>query len=52
MGFRLGIPSERDFDAALAGCRKRLAQPGTSFTLYTVAQVRARALHRTSSQNR
>lgn len=42
---RLGILSERDFDAALAGCRKHLAQPGTSFTMYTVAQVWGRALH-------
>jgi SAM-dependent methyltransferase len=40
---RLGILSEQDFDAALAECRRHLAQPGTSFTLYTVAQVWGRA---------
>lgn len=36
---RLGLLSERDLDAALAECRRHLAQPGTSFTMYTVAQV-------------
>jgi ubiquinone/menaquinone biosynthesis C-methylase UbiE len=36
---KLGILNEGDFDAALAECRRHLAQPGTSFTMYTVAQV-------------
>jgi SAM-dependent methyltransferase len=41
---RLGILSEGDLDAALAECRRHLAQPGTSFTMYTVAQVWGRVL--------
>lgn len=36
---RLGILTEMDFHAALADCRRHLAKPGTSFTMYTVAQV-------------
>ena len=36
---KLGLMSESDLDAALAECRRHLAQPGTSFTMYTVAQV-------------
>ncbi len=36
---RLGILNERDLAAALAECRQHLAKPGTSFTMYTVAQV-------------
>jgi hypothetical protein len=36
---RLGLLSESDLNAALADCRAHLAQAGTSFTLYTVAQV-------------
>lgn len=36
---RLGLLSESDLDAALAECRRHLAKPGTSFTMYTVAQV-------------
>ena len=36
---RLGILGEKQLDAALADCRRHLAQPGTSFTMYTVAQV-------------
>lgn len=31
--------SGEDLDALLATCRHHLAQPGTSFTMYTVAQV-------------
>ena len=36
---KLGLLSESDFTAALADCRAHLAKPGTSFTMYTVAQV-------------
>jgi SAM-dependent methyltransferase len=36
---RLGLLSESDLNAALADCRAHLTQAGTSFTLYTVAQV-------------
>lgn len=36
---RLGLLGESDLDAALAVCRAHLATPGTSFTMYTVAQV-------------
>jgi SAM-dependent methyltransferase len=36
---RLGLLGETELDAALAACRRHLAQPGTSFTMYTVAQV-------------
>jgi ubiquinone/menaquinone biosynthesis C-methylase UbiE len=36
---KLGLLSERELDAALADCRAHLARPGTSFTMYTVAQV-------------
>lgn len=36
---KLGLLSESDLDAALAECRRHLARPGTSFTMYTVAQV-------------
>jgi SAM-dependent methyltransferase len=39
----LGLLGESDFDAALAECRAHLAKPGTSFTMYTVAQVWGRA---------
>ena len=35
----LGLLSESDLDAALAECRRHLAQPGSSFTMYAVAQV-------------
>ena len=37
--FKLGLMSESDLAAALAECRAHLAKPGTSFTMYTVAQV-------------
>jgi ubiquinone/menaquinone biosynthesis C-methylase UbiE len=37
--FKLGLMSEGDLAEALAECREHLARPGTSFTLYTVAQV-------------
>jgi SAM-dependent methyltransferase len=37
--FKLGLMSEGDLAAALAECRAHLAKPGTSFTMYTVAQV-------------
>jgi len=36
---KLGILGESDLSAALAQCREHLAKPGTSFTMYTVAQV-------------
>lgn len=36
---KLGLMSESDLDAALAECRRHLARPGTSFTMYAVAQV-------------
>jgi SAM-dependent methyltransferase len=37
--FKLGLMSEGDLATALAECRAHLAQPGVSFTMYTVAQV-------------
>jgi SAM-dependent methyltransferase len=36
---KLGLLSEADLAAALTNCRTHLAKPGTSFTMYTVAQV-------------
>jgi SAM-dependent methyltransferase len=36
---KLGLLSESDLAADLADCRRHLAQPGTSFTMYTLAQV-------------
>jgi len=36
---RLGLLGESDLASALAECRAHLAEPGTSFTMYTVAQV-------------
>jgi len=36
---KLGLLGEREFDATLANCRAHLATPGTSFTMYSVAQV-------------
>ena len=36
---RLDLIGETELNAALAACRRHLAQPGTSFTMYTVAQV-------------
>jgi hypothetical protein len=36
---RLGLITENDLAAALADCRRHLAKAGTSFTMYTVAQV-------------
>jgi SAM-dependent methyltransferase len=36
---RLGLMSETDLDNALAACRNHLHDPGTVFTMYTVAQV-------------
>jgi SAM-dependent methyltransferase len=39
----LGLLNERDLATALADCRAHLAEPGTSFTMYTVAQVWGRA---------
>ena len=36
---KLGLLSEGDLAAALADCRRHLATAGTSFTMYTVAQV-------------
>ncbi len=35
----LGLLGDSDLTAALADCRRHLAQPGTSFTMYTLAQV-------------
>ena len=39
---KLGLIGESEFDSSLAECRRHLADPGTSFTMYTVAQVWAR----------
>lgn len=36
---RLGLMTAPALDAALADCRKHLRDPGTVFTMYTVAQV-------------
>ena len=36
---RLGLLGERELTAALADCRRHLAQPGTAFTMFTLAQV-------------
>ncbi|MPZ39558.1 MAG: methyltransferase domain-containing protein [Rhizobiales bacterium] len=36
---KLGLLSEVELSAALAQCRKHLRDPGTVFTMYTVAQV-------------
>jgi len=36
---KLGLLGESELADALADCRAHLAKPGTSFTLYTVAQV-------------
>jgi len=36
---KLGLLDENDLAVALADCRRHLAKPGTSFTMYTVAQV-------------
>lgn len=43
--FRLGLLSEREFQDALADCRSHLLKPGTSFTMYTVAQVWGKKPH-------
>jgi SAM-dependent methyltransferase len=36
---KLGLLTEADLASALAACRKHLHDPGTVFTMYTVAQV-------------
>jgi hypothetical protein len=36
---RLGLLSEAEFPTVLAACRAHLRDPGTVFTMYTVAQV-------------
>jgi SAM-dependent methyltransferase len=36
---RLGLLGQAELDSALAECRRHLARVGTSFTMYTVAQV-------------
>jgi hypothetical protein len=36
---KLGLLSDSDLATALAECRRHLANPGTAFTMYTVAQV-------------
>jgi SAM-dependent methyltransferase len=36
---KLGLLGESEFDGTIAACRAHLATPGTSFTMYTVAQV-------------
>jgi SAM-dependent methyltransferase len=36
---KLGLLGASDLAVALADCRRHLAQPGTSFTMYTLAQV-------------
>jgi hypothetical protein len=40
---KLGLLGESEFDRVLADCRTHLATPGTSFTMYTVAQVWGRS---------
>jgi len=40
---KLGLLTEPELAAALRECREHLATPGTSFTMYTVAQVWGRA---------
>src|SRR5262249_16814895 len=39
---RLGLLTEDDLAEALADCRHHLARAGTSFTMYTVAQLGGR----------
>jgi len=34
-----GLLAEKELESALAGCRRHLSDPQTSFTMYTVAQV-------------
>ncbi|WP_348240995.1 hypothetical protein, partial [Salmonella enterica] len=41
---RLGLLTEAEFPAMLAQCRSHLRDPGTVFTMYTVAQVWGRKL--------
>jgi SAM-dependent methyltransferase len=41
---KLGLLGERELDVALADCRAHLAEPDTSFTMYTVAQVWGRTV--------
>jgi ubiquinone/menaquinone biosynthesis C-methylase UbiE len=41
---KLGILDEADLRGALADCRQHLAKAGTSFTMYTVAQVWGRTV--------
>ncbi len=36
---KLGLMTEAEFPQVLADCRRHLREPGTSFTMYTVAQV-------------
>jgi ubiquinone/menaquinone biosynthesis C-methylase UbiE len=36
---KLGLMTEAELAAALADCRQHLSQPGSSFTMYTLAQV-------------
>ena len=36
---KLGLATEAEFPQLLADCRAHLRTPGTSFTMYTVAQV-------------
>jgi SAM-dependent methyltransferase len=36
---KLGLIGESELDAALTDCRAHLAKPGTSFTMYAIAQV-------------
>jgi hypothetical protein len=35
----LGLLGDGELDSALVDCRRHLAQPGTAFTLYTLAQA-------------
>jgi SAM-dependent methyltransferase len=39
VALKLGLIDESDLDAALAECRRHLAKPDSSFTMYAVAQV-------------
>jgi ubiquinone/menaquinone biosynthesis C-methylase UbiE len=36
---KLGLFGESELETALAECRRHLARPGTSFTMYSIAQV-------------
>jgi SAM-dependent methyltransferase len=43
---KLGLIAENDLSRLIADCREHLAKPGTSFTLFTLAQVWGRTEYR------